>query len=99
VAAGVRTPASSGLGLAQLPEHPGTMMAARTGATQVGYLVGAAFGGVVIAGAGYAALSLVLAAGMALSALLVLRVRDDASVPAMPRDLVPSHGRVRRGSA
>ena len=77
--AGVRTPASSSLGLVQLPDHPGTMMAARTGATQLGYLVGAALGGVVIAAAGYKALSIVLAAGMAVSALLVLRVRDVAS--------------------
>jgi predicted MFS family arabinose efflux permease len=76
--AGVRTPASSSLGLVQLPDHPGTMMAARTGATQLGYLVGAALGGVVIAAAGYRALGLVLSAGMALSALLVLRVRDVA---------------------
>jgi predicted MFS family arabinose efflux permease len=75
--AGIRTPASSRLGLAQLPEHPGTMMAARTGATQLGYLVGAALGGVVITAAGYKALAVVLTAGMALSALLVLRVRDD----------------------
>ncbi len=76
LAAGVRTPASSSLGLVQIPEHPGTMMAARTGATQVGYLLGAALGGVVIAASGYRALSLVLAVGMAASALLVLRVRD-----------------------
>lgn len=91
-AAGIRTPASSSLGLVQLPDHPGTMMAARTGATQLGYLVGAALGGVVIAAAGYGALSLVLAVGMVASALLVLRVRD----PAMSRDLIPSHGRTRR---
>jgi MFS transporter, DHA1 family, inner membrane transport protein len=91
-AAGIRTPASSSLGLVQLPDHPGTMMAARTGATQLGYLVGAALGGVVIAAAGYRALSVVLAAGMVVSALLVLRVRD----PAMSRDPVPSHGRTRR---
>ena len=75
-AAGVRTPASSSLGLVQLPDHPETMMAARTGATQLGYLVGAALGGVVIAAAGYEALGVVLAAGMAVSAVLVLRVRD-----------------------
>ena len=74
--AGVRTPASSSLGLVQLSEHPGTMMAARTGATQLGYLVGAALGGVVIAAAGYEALSVLLAVGMAVSALLVLRVCD-----------------------
>ena len=101
--AGVRTPASSSLGLVQIPEHPGTMMAARTGATQLGYLLGAALGGVVIAAAGYAALSVVLAAGMVGSALLVLRVRDPgedavaAPEPAMPEGLSLGHGRERRG--
>lgn len=78
-AAGVRTPTSSGLGLDQLPEHPGAMMAARTAATQFGYLLGAVIGGVVIAGAGYAALGLVLGAGLATSALLVLRVNNPPS--------------------
>ena len=78
VAAGVRTPASSGLGLVQIPDHPGTMMAARTGATQLGYLIGAIVGGAVIAVSGYGALSIVLSVGMAGSALLVLRVRDVA---------------------
>jgi predicted MFS family arabinose efflux permease len=76
LAAGIRTPASSGLGLEQLPEHPGAMMAARTAATQLGYLLGAAVGGVLIAGTGYRTLGFVLAAGMAVSALLVLRVDD-----------------------
>src|SRR5215210_7743403 len=47
--AGIRTPASSGLGLEQLPDHPGAMMAARTAATQLGYLLGAAVGGALIA--------------------------------------------------
>ena len=78
VTAGVRTPASSGLGLVQIPDHPGTMMAARTGATQLGYLIGAIVGGAVIAVSGYGALSIVLSAGMAASAFLVLRVRDSA---------------------
>ena len=77
--AGVRTPASSSLGLEQIADHPGTMAAARTGATQLGYLLGAAVGGLVIAAAGYRALGVVLAAGMAASALLVLRVREDAA--------------------
>jgi predicted MFS family arabinose efflux permease len=79
-AAGLRTPASSGLGLAQLPSHPGAMMATRTAATQLGYLFGALVGGAVIASAGYAALGLVLAAGMIVSALLVLRVSVPAAV-------------------
>jgi predicted MFS family arabinose efflux permease len=52
------------------------MMAARTGATQLGYLLGAVIGGAVIAGAGYGTLGIVLAAGMAASALLILRVDD-----------------------
>lgn len=76
VAAGVRTPASSGLGLEQLPRHPGAMMAARTAATQLGYLLGAVIGGAVIAGPGYATLGIVLAIGMAVSAWLILRVDD-----------------------
>ena len=72
--AGIRTPASSGLGLEQLPDHPGAMMAARTAATQLGYLLGAVIGGAVIAGPGYGALGFALAAGMGLSALLIMRV-------------------------
>jgi predicted MFS family arabinose efflux permease len=83
LAAGVRTPVSSGLGLAQLPDHPGAMMAARTAATQFGYLLGAVVGGAVVAGAGYGALGIVLAIGMAASALLVLRVDDPLEVPAV----------------
>lgn len=76
LAAGIRTPASSGLGLEQLPAQPGAMMAARTAATQLGYLLGAVIGGAVIAGPGYGALGAVLAVGMGCSALLVLRVAD-----------------------
>jgi predicted MFS family arabinose efflux permease len=76
LAAGVRTPASSGLGLEQLPHQPGAMMAGRTAATQLGYLLGAVIGGIVIAGAGYGTLGVVLALAMAASALLILRVDD-----------------------
>jgi predicted MFS family arabinose efflux permease len=76
LAAGVRTPASSGLGLEQLPDQPGAMMAARTAATQLGYLLGAVIGGAVLAGAGYGTLGIVLAVGMAASAWLILRVDD-----------------------
>ncbi|HKP89957.1 MAG TPA: MFS transporter [Thermoleophilaceae bacterium] len=74
--AGMRGPASSALGLAQLPEHPGTIMAARTAATQLGYLTGGVVGGAVIAAAGYQALAVVLSAGMAASAVLMLGVHD-----------------------
>jgi predicted MFS family arabinose efflux permease len=79
-AAGIRTPASAALGLEQLPDHPGTMMAARTAATHLGYLLGALIGGAVIAGAGYDALGIVLAVGMAASAWLVLRVEEPLEV-------------------
>jgi predicted MFS family arabinose efflux permease len=89
LAAGTRTPASSGLGLEQLPGHPGAMMAARTAATQLGYLLGALVGGAVIAQGGYGALGVVLAIGMAVSALLILRVDDRLEprrkVPGSPR--------------
>jgi predicted MFS family arabinose efflux permease len=78
LAAGVRTPASSGLGLEQLPDSPGAMMAVRTATTQLGYLLGAVVGGAVIAAEGYAALGVLLGLGMAISAALVMRVRDPA---------------------
>ena len=86
LAAGIRTPASSGLGLDQLPGNPGAMMSARTAATQLGYLVGGAVGGALIAGVGYAALGVAIAVGMAISAHLVMRVADprDLSQPARP---------------
>ncbi|HET6866561.1 MAG TPA: MFS transporter [Solirubrobacteraceae bacterium] len=76
LAAGVRSPASSGLGLEQMPGHPGAMMAARTAATQLGYLLGAVVGGAVISHGGYGSLGIVLAIGMAASAGLILRVDD-----------------------
>lgn len=76
MAAGVRTPASAGLALEQVPSRPAAMMAARTAATQTGYLLGALVGGVVIAGPGYGALGVVLALVMAGSAWLVLRVDE-----------------------
>jgi predicted MFS family arabinose efflux permease len=76
--AGVRTPASAALGLETLPGQPAAIMAARTAATQVGYLVGAVLGGTVIAGWGYAPLGPVLAAVMLLSAALVLRIGERA---------------------
>ena len=81
LAAGIRSPASSGLGLEQLPSHPGAMMAARTAATQLGYLLGAVIGGAVISGAGYGTLGIVLAIGMASSAALTLGVDDRLEAP------------------
>ena len=75
-AAGIRTPVSGGLGMDQVPGHPGSMMIARTAVIQAGYLVGAAAGGAVISRPGYGVLSLVLAAALTASSLLVLRVDD-----------------------
>ena len=63
-------------------------MAARTAATQLGYLLGAVIGGAVIAGAGYRTLGIVLAVGMVASAWLVLRV-DDPLEPAAGRPAQP----------
>jgi predicted MFS family arabinose efflux permease len=82
LAAGVRTPVSSALGLVQLPDHPGAMMAARTAANQLGYLLGAVVGGTVIAVGGYGAFGVLLAAFMSASALLILRVDDPSKVQA-----------------
>lgn len=85
VAAGLRTPASSGLGLALVPDNPGAIMAARTAITQLGYLIGAIVGGAVLTALGWQAFALALLAGMALSAAVVLGVAD------------PSEGATRRG--
>jgi predicted MFS family arabinose efflux permease len=57
------------------------MMAARTAATQLGYLLGAVIGGAVISRGGYGALGIVLAIAMAGSAVLILRVDDASAVP------------------
>jgi predicted MFS family arabinose efflux permease len=74
--AAVRSAGSSALGLAQLPDQPGSMMGARTASAQLGYVLGAAGGGLVIEVLGFGALGFVLLAGMLASALLVLRVAD-----------------------
>ena len=80
--AAVRSAGSSALGLSQLPGQAGSMMAARTASAQLGYMVGAGVGGVVLELLGFGALGFVLFGGMLLSALLVLRVNDpEAAVP------------------
>lgn len=76
VFAGIRLAGSSSLGLDQLPDRPGAMMGARTGAAQLGYMIGAAGGGLVLALWGFGTLGFVLFAGMALSALLLTGVHD-----------------------
>jgi predicted MFS family arabinose efflux permease len=87
--AGIRTPASAGLALDQLPGQPGAMMAARTAATQLGYLVGAALGGCVIAGPGFPMLGLALAASLTVSAWLVLTLHDSRTSGPIPAPTTP----------
>ena len=74
--AGVRSTGSSMLGLDQLPDRPGSMMAGRTAAAQLGYMIGAIVGGAVLAVGDFGSLGFVLLGGMALSALLLARVSD-----------------------
>jgi predicted MFS family arabinose efflux permease len=74
--AGIRSTASSALGLDQLPGQPGSMMAARTAGAQLGYMFGAVLGGAVLAVAGFGELGFVLLGGMAASALLIAGVSD-----------------------
>ncbi len=76
VFAAIRSTGSSALGLQQLPGRPGSMMGARTASAQLGYTIGAAGGGLVLAIADFGTLGFVLFAGMAASALLLAGVTD-----------------------
>ena len=78
VFAGLRSTGASSLGLDQLPDRAGSMMAARTAAAQLGYMIGAVLGGIVLAVGDFGTLGFVLFSGMGVSALLFLRVRDPA---------------------
>ena len=93
VFAGIRTPASASLGLAQLPDQPGAMMAARTAVTQLGYLLGALAAGALLTVSGYGALGAVLGAGMVVSALLALGVRAEPTRPAVSPRRAPGPAR------
>jgi predicted MFS family arabinose efflux permease len=79
--AGIRSTASSSLGLVQLPLQPGSMMAARTASAQFGYVLGASGGGLIIDRADFGTLGWVLGGVMVLAALLVLRVDDPETEP------------------
>jgi predicted MFS family arabinose efflux permease len=89
VFAGLRSTGASSLGLDQLPEQAGSMMAARTASAQLGYMIGAVAGGAVLAVSDFGTLGFVLFAGMGFSALLFLRVRDPAPHGRRPRELLP----------
>ena len=90
VFAGMRLAGSSALGLEQLPDRPGAMMGARTGAAQLGYMVGAAGGGLVLALWGFGTLGFALFAGMACSGLLLAGVHDPWTERQRAGDLVPA---------
>ncbi|MFY9488488.1 MAG: MFS transporter [Solirubrobacterales bacterium] len=79
VAAGLRAASSSTLALDQIPDRPGAMMAARTAAVQIGYLIGASIGGLAIDAAGYGSLGVLMIVGMAATAMVM------ASVPTRGR--------------
>jgi predicted MFS family arabinose efflux permease len=83
--AGIRSTGSSALGLDQLPERPGSMMGARTASAQLGYMIGAAAGGAVLALSDFGVLGFVLLAGMAWAAVLVSGVSDPTLEPGLPR--------------
>ncbi len=74
--AAVRSTGSSALGLEQLPGRPGSMMGARTASAQLGYMLGAAGGGLVLALSDFGTLGFVLFAGMAFASWLLSRVAD-----------------------
>jgi predicted MFS family arabinose efflux permease len=50
------------------------MMAARTGAVQIGYLIGAFLGGVIVDSAGFDGLGVLMVVGMAASAAVMAGV-------------------------
>ncbi len=72
--AGLRIPATAVLGMAQHPDRPDVMMAARTAVQQLGYLLGAALSGAVVAVAGWVALGPVLAVILAGAAVATARL-------------------------
>ncbi len=78
IAAGLRAAGSSTLALDQLPDKPGAMMAARTGAVQIGYLVGAFVGGMIVDSSGFGALGAFMIVGMTASALVMAGVPSRA---------------------
>ena len=57
------------------------MMGARTASAQLGYMIGAAGGGLVLALADFGTLGFVLFAGMGLAAFLLSRVTDPQAEP------------------
>jgi predicted MFS family arabinose efflux permease len=81
VFAAIRVNGSSALGLEQLPSRPGAIMGARTSAAQLGYMVGAGGGGVVLALWGFGTLGFVLFAGMTASGLVLAGVNDPRTEP------------------
>lgn len=91
VFSGVRAAASSTLALDILPGQSGAMMAARTAAAQLGYLVGAAVGGLAISmTGGYGALGLIMVVGMGASAIAMATLPDPKPLPHKDSRKLPS---------
>ncbi|MGH2905541.1 MAG: MFS transporter [Solirubrobacterales bacterium] len=80
--AGLRAASSSTLALDQLPDKPGAMMAARTAAVQIGYLIGASVGGIAVDVAGYGSLGILMIVGMCASAAVMATVPAGRRAPA-----------------
>jgi predicted MFS family arabinose efflux permease len=97
--AGIRSTASSSLGLDQLRAQPGSMMAARTASAQLGYMFGALIGGAVLALADFGELGFVLLAGMATSAALVARVNDPTARDSRDESLAAEPSPDRRAAS
>lgn len=95
---GLRVPTASVLGMAQHPQRPDAMMAARTAAMQAGYLLGAVLAGWVADAAGWSAVGPVLAVVLVVAAWLMVGLPgpDD---PARGRDRgLLARGHAPRGS-
>lgn len=84
VFAGLRAAGSSMLALDQLPGKPGAMMAARTAAVQIGYLIGASIGGIALDVAGYGSVGVIMLIGMAGSAVVMRGVPSRSERTAQP---------------
>lgn len=69
--AGIRTPAMTLLGIRANPGHRTSLMTARTGITQLGYLTGAALGGVLLTWWGFAAIAALVATTMTIAVVLI----------------------------
>ncbi|MFL6017140.1 MAG: hypothetical protein ACJ74V_06340 [Gaiellaceae bacterium] len=81
---GARTFLGSAAGLRPLPKHAMSVSAMRSVVMQLGYLIGAAAGGIAVDTGGYSALGVVLAGFFTLAALPHLALRRYRYAPRAP---------------